>query len=901
MSDLRFDNQTVVVTGAGGGLGKAYATFFASRGANVVVNDLGGSHAGEGKSSKAADVVVNEIRSAGGKAVANYDSVENGEAIINTAIQNFGRVDVLINNAGILRDVSFKNMKDQDWDLINKVHTYGAYKCAKAAWPHFRKQKYGRVINTASAAGLFGSFGQANYSAAKLGQVGFTETLAKEGIKYNIIANVIAPIAASRMTATVMPPDVLENLKPDWVVPLVAVLVHSSNTSETGSIFEVGGGHMAKLRWERAKGALLKTDASLTPGAIARKWNDVNDFSQPDYPTGPADFMSLLEDGLKLPSATAGEEPNFKGKVALITGAGSGLGRAYALQFAKLGASIVVNDLVNPDPVVEEIKKLGGKAVGNKASCEDGDAVVKSAIDAFGRIDILVNNAGILRDKAFTNMDDNLWNPVVNVHLRGTYKVTKAAWPYMLKQKYGRIVNTASTSGIYGNFGQANYAAAKLGILGFSRTLALEGAKYNIKVNTIAPNAGTNMTRTIMPEEMVQAFKPDYVAPLVVLLCSDNVPGAGTKGLYECGSGWFSATRWQRSGGHGFPVDVQLTPEEVAKNLQKIINFDDGRADHPEDGQAGAERIMANMANRKGGDSEGESSILQNIEKAKKLSADGTPFDYVDRDIILYNLSLGAKRTDLPLVYENNEHFQALPTYGVIPWFNTATPWNMEDIVANFSPMMLLHGEQYMEVRKFPIPTAANTLTYPKLIDVVDKGNAALVVAGYTTKDAKTGEDLFYNESTVFIRGSGGFGGSPKPAAARPKAATNPYKAPQRQPDAVVEEKTSEDQAALYRLNGDRNPLHIDPEFSKVGGFKTPILHGLCSLGVSGKHVFGKFGQFKNLKVRFAGVVLPGQTLKTEMWKEGNTVVFQATVVETGKPAITGAGAELLEGAKAKL
>lgn len=119
-----------------------------------------------------------------------------------------------------------------------------------------------------------------------------------------------------------------------------------------------------------------------------------------------------------------------------------------------------MNDLVNPDPVVDEIKKAGGIAVGNKASCEDGEAVVKSAIDAFGRIDILVNNAGILRDKAFHNMDDSLWNPVINVHLRGTYKVTKAAWPYFLKQKYGRVVNTASTSGIYGNFGQANYAAA---------------------------------------------------------------------------------------------------------------------------------------------------------------------------------------------------------------------------------------------------------------------------------------------------------------------------------------------------------------------------------------------------------------------------------------------------------
>ena len=136
------------------------------------------------------------------------------------------------------------------------------------------------------------------------------------------------------------------------------------------------------------------------------------------------------------------------------------LGRAYCLLFAKLGASVVVNDLMNPDTVVQEIQKTGGKAVGNKASVEDGDAVIKAAVDAFGRVDILVNNAGILRDKSFGNMDDKQWHDIMNVHLRGTYKCTKAAYPYMLKQKYGRIVNTTSTSGIYGNFGQANYAAA---------------------------------------------------------------------------------------------------------------------------------------------------------------------------------------------------------------------------------------------------------------------------------------------------------------------------------------------------------------------------------------------------------------------------------------------------------
>lgn len=409
---------------------------------------------------QAADVVVDEIKKAGGQAVANYDSVENGDKIIETAIKAYGRIDVLINNAGILRDVSFKNMTDQDWDLIMKVHAKGAYKCARAAWPHFRKQKYGRVINTASAAGLFGSFGQCNYSAAKLAQVGFTETLAKEGAKYNIICNVIAPIAASRMTQTVMPPEVLDKLRPEWVVPLVAVLVHKNNTDESGSIFEVGGGHIAKFRWERSSGLLLKADDSYTPGAVLKKWNKVVDFSDPQYPSGPNDFMTLLEESRKLGPSEQGEKLDFTGRVALVTGGGAGIGRAYCLAFAKHGASVVVNDLMNPDTVVDEIKKMGGKAVGVKASAEEGEKVVKGAMDAFGRIDIIINNAGILRDKAFTNMDDSLWDPVMNVHLRGTYKVTKAAWPIMLKQKYGRIVNTTSTSGIYGNFGQANYAAA---------------------------------------------------------------------------------------------------------------------------------------------------------------------------------------------------------------------------------------------------------------------------------------------------------------------------------------------------------------------------------------------------------------------------------------------------------
>ena len=410
------------------------------------------------------------------------------------------------------------------------------------------------------------------------------------------------------------------------------------------------------------------------------------------------------------------------------------------------------------------------------------------------------------------------------------------------------------------------------------------------------------MTRSIMPEEMVQAFKPDQVAPIVVALSSDKVPIPPTGGLFEVGSGWHARTRWQRSGGHGFPVDVKLTPEAVAGAWSDIISFDDGRADHPESAEDGLKSIMNNMQNKSGGAATKEAGkvnmeILENIENAKKAQAQSTEFSYDEKDVILYNLGVGAKRTDLPLVYENSDSFQVLPTFGVVPPFGAAAPWNMDDVMPNFSPMMLLHGEQYLEIRKYPIPTTASLKSYPKLVEVIDKGNAAIMVSGTTTKDADTGEEVFYNESSIFVRGSGGFGGPSK--GVDRGAATAAYKPPKRQADAVIEEKTTEEQAALYRLNGDRNPLHIDPEFSKIGGFQTPILHGLCFFGISGKHVYQTFGSFKNIKVRFVGTVLPGQTLRTEMWKEGEKVVFQTKVVETGKLCIAGAGAELIGGGTA--
>lgn len=243
-------------------------------------------------------------------------------------------------------------------------------------------------------------------------------------------------------------------------------------------------------------------------------------------------------------------------------------------------------------------------------------------------------------------------------------------------------------------------------------------------------------------------------------------------------------------------------------------------------------------------------------------------------------------------MFEGDDAFRVLPTFGVIPPFGAASPYSMDQLVPNFSPMMLLHGEQYLEIRQFPIPTEAELVSYPQVVEVLDKGNAGVVIQGAVTKDKRTGKDVFYNESTIFIRGSGGFGGPSK--GSDRGAATRSYKPPQRQPDAVVEEKTSDEQAALYRLSGDRNPLHIEPNFAKMGGFKAPILHGLCFFGIAGKHILNAFGDFQNIKVRFAGTVIPGQTLVTEMWKENNTVIFQVKVKETGKLAISMSAAELM-------
>ncbi|KAJ4476218.1 peroxisomal hydratase-dehydrogenase-epimerase [Lentinula aciculospora] len=589
---LSFKGHTVVITGAGGGLGKTYSLLFASRGANVVVNDFNGA---------AAQSVVDQIAQAGGKAVVNTSSVTDGEAVIKSALDAFGGVTILINNAGILRDKGFKNMSDEEWDQITAVHLKGAFACTKSAWPIFRKQKFGRIINTASAAGLYGNFGQANYSAAKMGLVGFTKTLAFEGAKYNIMSTVIAPMAASAMTETIMPPEMLANLQPEFVAPFVAAVCHPNGPDASGRIFEVGAGFIAEVRWEQSKGAMFKTDATFTPSAVKAKWSEITDFSQPKHLNSIADIdmKKIHEAALKAsPNPQASPEVRFDGKTVIVTGAGAGLGRVYALMYSKLGANVVVNDVSEKGAksVVNEIVKAGGHATTAICSAEDGETIVKAALDKFGGVHVLIANAGILRDKSFTAMSEQEWDVVLAVHLRGTYKCVKAVWPIFQKQKYGRILTTCSPTGVYGNFGQANYATAKAGITGLTRTLAIEGHKYNILANVIAPTAGTAMTETVWPEEMLKAFTPDHIAPLVGYVTSeDNNHISGC--LFELSGGWIAQARWQRSGGHGFPAAKPYTPEDVIAKWKEITVFDE-RATHPTSTSEALQQIIENFENK---------------------------------------------------------------------------------------------------------------------------------------------------------------------------------------------------------------------------------------------------------------------------------------------------------------
>ena len=596
-------------------------------------------------------------------------------------------------------------------------------------------------------------------------------------------------------------------------------------------------------------------------------------------------------------------ELRFDGRVAIVTGAGAGLGRSHALLLASRGAKVVVNDLggsrhgdgkssAAADAVVAEIKKAGGEAIANYDSVEDGAKIVQAALDTWKRIDIVVNNAGILRDTSFQKMTQDDWDLIYRVHVLGGFRVTHAAWNHMRDAGYGRIVFTASAAGIYGNFGQANYAMAKLGLVGLSNTLALEGKKKNVFVNTIAPIAGSRLTETVLPKELLDALLPEYVSPLVAYLCHESCEENG--GLFEIGGGFVGKLRWERSAGASFKLGKPIPPEAIAREWSKIAGFE--KTTHPTDITQSMAPILENIQSKSKGGNE-----FIDLDAALGYEFPPQTSSYDERDVALYALGVGAATNpldakDLPLVYEfSGDGFRVLPSFGVVPPLNVYFKMAKEGKTApglHYGFDRVLHGEQYLEIRR-PLPTHAKLTHKAKVKDIFDKGKNALVVTAISTTD-ETGEELFYNETTTFVRGAGGWGGERGPSA-------DVNVPPDRKPDAVIEEKTLENQALLYRLNGDWNPLHADPNFAANFGFKKPILHGLCTFGFATRHVIKAFldgdpSRFKSIKVRFADTVFPGETIRTEMWKESDgKIIFRCKVAERDAVVISNAAIELFK------
>ena len=594
----------------------------------------------------------------------------------------------------------------------------------------------------------------------------------------------------------------------------------------------------------------------------------------------------------------------FDNRVAIVTGAGNGLGRSHALLLASRGARVVVNDLggghtgggkssAAADKMVEEIKAAGGEAVANYDSVEDGAKIVQCALDTWKRVDIIVNNAGILRDTSFQKMSQEDWDLIYRVHVLGSFRVTHAAWNHMRDAGYGRIVMTASAAGIYGNFGQANYSMAKLGLHGLAQTLAIEGGKKNVRVNTIAPIAGSRMTETVLPPDLIAALKPEYVSPLVAYLSHESCEENGS--LFEVGGGFIGKLRWERAQGTTFRLSRALTPEQVKGKWSTIVDF--GKSTHPTNITESMQPILSNLGTAKG---KGGNEFID-VDEALGHEMEPVTSKFDERDLSLYALGVGAAHDpldtkELPYVYEmSGDGFKMVPTFAVAPALKAIFDLAKEGKQApglHYGFDRVLHGEQYTEIRS-PWPTHGKLTHKIKIKDIFDKGKNALVITSVTTSD-ETGTELAYNELTTFVRGAGGWGGDRGPSS-------EVNVAPNRAPDATMEERTSPNQALLYRLSGDWNPLHADPAFAKNFGFERPILHGLCSFGYAARHVVAKFCPngdprfFKSIKVRFADTVFPGETLLTEMWKDGEKIVFRTKVKERDKVVISNAAVELFK------
>merc|ERR1711962_90190 len=634
------------------------------------------------------------------------------------------------------------------------------------------------------------------------------------------------------------------------------------------------------------------------------------------HPIFESDFDCLTDMNRFLSRSAARLRPGIRtnsslrydGRVAIVTGAGNGLGKEYALELGRRGATVVVNDLgggvqgdggssAAADSVVEQIIGGGGVAVANYANVCDTSAIIDPTMDKFGKIDILINNAGILRDRSMLRISPDDWQAILDVHLTASFNLTQKCFEIMKANKYGKIIQTSSSSGIYGNFGQANYAAAKMGLVGLTNTVAIEGAKYNVHCNAVAPNALSRMTENIFPKHMHETLDPRNVAPLTLYLCHESCEETGS--CIEVGGGWAGKLRFESAEGAVFAnKSAPPTVEDIERNFAKICDFSEN-AEAIGTISESTMRMMNAISDMPdepetpaAADDDDDADIKPALAKAWR--SEESILEYTHRDIILYNLGIGAGPTkepcELKYIYENHEDFMALPSFAIVPAFQALGFGNNPGLNINLANV--LHGEQYIKLHKPFNPDGGKLITTSRVGDILDKGKHLVYSTELETKD-ENGELVCSNQFVTFVRNQGGFGGTNVI-----ETIVQPIDAPDRAPDFQAEENVPKGQAALYRLNGDPNPLHLDPDFAAMAGFKEPILHGLCTYGYAVRHIQNQFPDrtITGVKGRFSNPVLPGQTLITKMWEDGEKVLFEVWIKESNKKALSGGFIEFSNG-----
>jgi len=415
--------------------------------------------------------------------------------------------------------------------------------------------------------------------------------------------------------------------------------------------------------------------------------------------------------------------------------------------------------------------------------------------------------------------------------------------------------------------------------------LAIEGGKYGIHSNVIVPMAASRLTKDLLPPDMYDSLAPEHIAPVVAWLCHEECADNGL--VVEALAGWAGRYRWQRSQGAALLEEAggKVTPELVRSRWEDIVGMEN--ADYPTTHQEATMEVMSRIQdNMRDEEIGGEKTVKDAIG----FISEPYIFNYTFKESIIYSLGVGVSTTDkdgLRFLYEDHENFAPLPTFGVIPALD-----GMAGLVTGAVPGLnidlskVLHGEQFIKILK-PLPASAKLTNTFKIQDILDKGKGMVLLVEVESRD-ETGDVVLLNQLSIFVVGAGGFGG-----ARSSEHLINVSTIPPRQADVSTEYQTSVDQAALYRMTGDLNPLHISPDFAAMGGFDTPILHGLCSFGISVRQIMEKYAnndpaRVLAMKVRMSKPVLPGQKLRTDMWLEGDKVLFETTVVETGAKCLSG-------------